>query len=38
MLSAVSKIVHEGMTPAGAFDLYSLIKRTQAQAEPQPMS
>ena len=37
MIQAVSKIVHEGMTPVEAFDLYSVIKRTQAEAEPQPM-
>ena len=34
MLQAASKIVHEGMAPIEAFDLYSMIKRTWA--EPQP--
>jgi 3-hydroxy-5-phosphonooxypentane-2,4-dione thiolase len=38
MLQAVSKIVHEGMAPAEAFDLYTMIKHTQAEAEPQPMN
>jgi hypothetical protein len=37
-LDAFSKIVHEGMAPAEAFDLYTMIKHTQAEAEPQPMS
>jgi len=38
MIQAVSKIVHEGMTPAGAFDLYNTIKHAQAKTESQPMS
>jgi 3-hydroxy-5-phosphonooxypentane-2,4-dione thiolase len=38
MIQAVSKIVPDGMTPAEAFDLYTMIKRTQAETEPQPMT
>jgi putative autoinducer-2 (AI-2) aldolase len=36
MIQAVSKIVHDGMTPAEAFDLYTMIKRTQAETEYSP--
>ncbi|MBA2284734.1 MAG: 3-hydroxy-5-phosphonooxypentane-2,4-dione thiolase [Ktedonobacteraceae bacterium] len=38
MIQAVSKIVHEGMPPSEAFELYNTIKQAQSQAEPQPAS
>lgn len=38
MIQAVGKVVHEGMLPAEAFELYITIKHAQSQAEPQPVN
>ena len=38
MIQAVGKVVHGGMLPAEAFELYNTIKHAQSKAEPQPVS
>jgi len=38
MIQAVGKVVHEGMLPAEAFELYNTIKHAQSETEPQPVN